>query len=207
MNTAGVVEGIPQQPIVARVIQQQNPFKDVNLKKTVVQPKVIWTLQYIIRLFLKIIFSGTAGLWRSKRILWRPVQKSRRNSGSLKPASNQSCLYWWKPGRRKGYKSYYKRYNLSLFFYILIYYFQDNLRDTTKIPDITVQSPTPEKVILKPVQSPSLPTPFGSGKQEETGKFLRPRLSPVEEPSTQISSIDTRKDEKLYISYFYKNLI
>ena len=76
------------------------------------------------------------------------------------------------------------------------YYFQDNLRDTTKIPDITVQSPTPEKVILKPVQSPSLPTPFGSVKQEETGKFLRPRLTPVEEPSTQISSVDTRKDEK-----------
>ena len=36
-----MVEGIPQQPIVARVIQQPNPFKDVNLKKTEIQPKVI----------------------------------------------------------------------------------------------------------------------------------------------------------------------
>ena len=41
INTAGVIEGIPQQPIVARVIQQPNPFKDINLKKTEVQPKVI----------------------------------------------------------------------------------------------------------------------------------------------------------------------
>ena len=40
INTAGVVEAIPQQPIVARVIQQPNPFKDINLKKTEVQLKV-----------------------------------------------------------------------------------------------------------------------------------------------------------------------
>ena len=73
---------------------------------------------------------------------------------------------------------------------------KEQLRDINTIPSIQVQSPTPEKVQLRPVhQSPSLPCPFNTLPDAVAVK--RASLVPVESESTTCSTLDTRTPSRL----------